>query len=60
MFTDINKILIASITINWDDVIKSLKIMGFGMVGILIVMLLIYLLIIILNKITSDKIDDKK
>lgn len=43
--------------INWDDVMKSLKVMGIGMVGILVVMLAIYLLIFILNKTTSD---DKK
>ena len=41
-----------------DDINKSLKLMGFGMIGIFIVMLLIFLVILILNKTTREK-DDK-
>lgn len=44
--------------INWDNVLKSLQVMGFGMIGILVVMVLIYLLIFVLNKTTSDKKQD--
>lgn len=44
--------------INWDDFYKSLRVMGFGMFGILVVMCLIYLLIFILNKTTSPKKKD--
>lgn len=45
--------------INWDNVFKSLKVMGFGMFGIFVVMCLIYLLIFLLNKATAPKKDDK-
>lgn len=46
--------------IQWDDVVKSLQVMGFGMGGILVVMCLIYLLIFILNKTTAPKDDENK
>lgn len=39
---------------------NSLKLMGFGMLSILLVMLIIYLLIFVLNKTTSEKKDEDK
>ena len=38
-----------------ESLINSLKLMGLGMVGILVVMILIYAVIVILNKTTRDK-----
>ena len=38
-----------------EGLINSLKLMGLGMVGILVVMILIYAVIVILNKTTRDK-----
>ena len=38
-----------------ESLINSLKLMGVGMVGILVVMILIYAVIVILNKTTRDK-----
>lgn len=57
LFNMINAINFA---INWDGFYKSLKVMGFGMFGILVVMCLIYLLIFILNKATAPKDDEGK
>jgi len=41
------------------DLMRSLKIMAQGMVGIFIVMLIIYFVIILLNKFSSDKKESK-
>ena len=38
-----------------ESLINSLKLMGLGMVGILVVMILIYAVIVILNNTTRDK-----
>ncbi|NLJ31165.1 MAG: hypothetical protein GX424_06150 [Clostridiales bacterium] len=38
-----------------EDIAKSFRLMGFGMLGIFIVMLLIYLVILALNKATGRK-----
>ena len=38
-----------------EDIGKSLKLMGLGMLGIFIVMLILYLVIFILNKTTAEK-----
>lgn len=38
-----------------EDIAKSFKLMGFGMLGIFIVMLLIYLVIVGLNGATGNK-----
>lgn len=40
-----------------EDINKSLQLMGFGMLGIFIVMLLIFLVILILGKTTREKKD---
>lgn len=42
-------------TVDSESVLNSLKLMGLGMLGILIVMILIYAVIAILNKTTEDK-----
>lgn len=42
-------------SVSGDDIGKSLKLMGFGMLGIFVVMLVIYLVIFILNKTTTEK-----
>ncbi|XOQ48387.1 MAG: Flp1-like domain-containing protein [Eubacteriales bacterium] len=42
-----------------EDIDKSLRLMGLGMLGIFIVMLLIYLVTIILNNTTKDKNDEE-
>ncbi|NLG93637.1 MAG: hypothetical protein GX485_08850 [Clostridiales bacterium] len=42
-----------------EDIDKSLRRMGLGMLGIFIVMLLIYLVTIILNNTTKDKNDEE-
>lgn len=55
----LNMFIAMNMEINWDYVFKSLRLMGFGMLGILVVMCLIYLLIFILNKTTAPKKDDK-
>ena len=41
-----------------DSVMKSLKLMGMGMLGIFVVMVLIFLVIAILDKTTRGKNDD--
>lgn len=38
-----------------EDITKSFKLMGFGMLGIFIVMLLIYLVILGLNRATGKR-----
>jgi len=42
-----------------EDIGKSLRLMGMGMLGIFIVMLVIFLVIVILNKATAPKKDKK-
>lgn len=41
-----------------EDIGKSLRLMGLGMLGIFIVMLLIYLVTVILNKTAKEKNDE--
>lgn len=45
--------------VSGDDIGKSLKLMGMGMLGIFIVMLVIFLVIVVLNKATAEKKDGK-
>ena len=42
-----------------QEVFNSLKLMGFGMLGILIVMILIWIVIAVLNRVTSGKSEEK-
>lgn len=56
---NVMQMFLMNFQVDWDTVMKSLKVMGFGMVGILVVMLLIYLLIFVLNKTTADKKQDE-
>ena len=42
-----------------ESLINSLKLMGFGMLGILIVMILIWIVIAVLNRVTSGKSEEK-
>ena len=42
-----------------EDIGKSLRLMGLGMLGIFIVMVVIFLVIVILNKATTPKKDKK-
>ena len=46
-------------TVSNEDIGKSLRLMGMGMLGIFIVMLVIFLVIVILNKATAPKKDKK-
>ena len=41
------------------EVFNSLKLMGFGMLGILIVIILIWIVIAVLNRVTSGKSEEK-
>ena len=42
-----------------QEVLDSLKLMGFGMLGILIVMVLIWVVIAVLNRVSSGKKEEK-
>ena len=42
-----------------QEVFNSLKLMGFGMLGILIVMVLIWIVIAVLNRVTPGKSEEK-
>ena len=41
------------------EVFDSLKLMGFGMLGILVVMVLIWIVIAVLNRVSSGKNEEK-